>query len=71
MPEDALKRIEEKHIDTPYADGFLYCTECEKDVPCNVIKLARALEEASALLEGEGYHARQFRRTLEEVAGDD
>jgi len=50
---DALKRIEEKHKPTPIeiGEGYSYqttkftgCAECGDPHPCDVVKLARALE---------------------------
>jgi hypothetical protein len=56
---DALKRIEEKHTCFEHPDG-----------PCDVVKLARALDDAIEALKRHGIYieAEQAERTLEEVA---
>lgn len=63
---DALKRIEDWHLQAAP------CSRCPKD-PCDVVKLARALERARATFAScHGYEgmARDAERTLEEVAGE-
>ena len=52
MPSD-LERIEEKHRESPVrgADGTGYCYEDDLPYPCDVVKLARALE---CVLDSEG-----------------
>jgi hypothetical protein len=71
---DALKRIEEKH--SPAIEDDDVCRDCMAVIPCDVVKLARALV---GLMDGlddywitlpEGKAAKeQAERTLEEVAG--
>ena len=66
---DALKRIEEKH------SGYHWCAEVSGiewkvrgKPPCDVVKLARALDEALGHIACHPTH--RWRRTLEEVAGE-
>lgn len=60
---DALKQIEKKHKGTHYP-----CTED----PCDVVKLARSLDEAARDLVKHGAHAEAEAaiRTLREIAND-
>lgn len=72
---DALKRIEEKHHRARYkvvSEGRWFCQVCALPEPCDVVKLARALDEAICYLEDEDYPAtvESLKRTLEEVAGE-
>jgi hypothetical protein len=84
MPSDALKRIEEKHQDDPKRGGH-WCYERgvfspNPDGPCDMVKLARALDAACDALDAWGHHsdAKTFRNELqrsrsnglEEVAGE-
>lgn len=66
----ALKRIEEKH--QPYGE-HPGCPEYQQlGDPCDVVKLARALDEAADMLRRHGWPICAFalKRTLEEVAGE-
>jgi len=69
-----LKRIEEKHRESPVrgTDDTGYCYEDDLPYPCDVVKLARALHEAMEQLR---YHlarnaADDAERTLKEIAND-
>jgi hypothetical protein len=68
----ALKRIEERHWPV---GGLRYCGGCRdahmRDGPCDVVKLARALDDAIEALKRHGIYieAEQAERTLEGVAG--
>ncbi len=67
---DVLKRIEERHKFCGYGGP---CRVEDPDQPCDVVKLARALERARATFAScHGYEgaARDCERELEEVAGD-
>ena len=65
-PSEALKRIEEKH-----STGTCRMTVHKEGQPCDVVKLARALDEAAGVLRRHGWPMCAFaaERTLEEVAG--
>ncbi len=66
----ALKRIEEKHL--PYGD-HRGCPEHQQlGDPCDMVKLARALDEAAGVLRRHGWPMCAFEaeRTLEEVASE-
>ncbi len=68
----ALKKIEEKHWYGVTARG-LECSVCNAEAPCDVVKLARALDHAKIVFAScHGYEeeARACARTLEEVAGE-
>ena len=62
---DALKRIEERHKDEVFSDGFVACAECGDKPPCDVVRLARALEKIQLQCSG---HADEFSRTVYQVA---
>ena len=71
MPSD-LERIEEKH-----SEYVGQCRECRQVVPCDVVKLARAISQyleeydtpvPDLLLRSE--YRKALRRTLREVAGE-
>ena len=86
MPTD-LERIEEKHASYLQGDGRRWCQGCrhwsDKGDPCDVVKLARALDDAAtefsrmrlAFSKGDSrherckYEAEKAERTLREVAG--
>lgn len=76
---DTLKRIEKKHAKgrtpkPPRHRGVPYCYACAKEGwPCDVVKLAWALDEAIGTLKllGVDASAAEYERTLEEVAGDE
>jgi len=73
---DALKRIEEKHKQgrtpkPPRHRGAMWCYGCNKEGhPCDVVKLARALDEAIGIakLLGVDASAKEWERVLREVA---
>lgn len=66
---DALKRIEEKHSGTVHSDTLTVCDFCHRRHPCDVVKLARALDEIRRECMCREHRA-LAQRTLEEVAGE-
>ena len=72
-----LERIEKKHRESPVrgADDTRYCYEDDLPYPCDVVKLARALDNALSALMGddpEGVESvyDEGKRTLKEVGGE-
>ncbi len=63
-----LKKVEEKHIEA----GCYCCGGESESEACDVVKLARALDEAKERLRWAGLSdsAKNANRILEEVAGD-
>lgn len=70
---DPLKRIEEKHKARGTREELRYycagCYDTHAGVPCDVMKLARALDAALQYI-GDQQSRVQFERVLEEVADD-
>jgi hypothetical protein len=73
---DYLKRIEEKHSGTVHSDTLTVCDFCHRRHPCDVVKLARALQWIAdgddTGPEHEAFYAaaEMAERVLKEVAGE-
>jgi hypothetical protein len=72
---DALKRIEEKHGvgGNPVSLLSNYCAICDTKAPCDVVKLARALDDVlmwADPVKGESFwtSCEEAKRVLREVA---
>ncbi len=69
LPVSDLKKIEEEHGgEGGHGDGCFDGNGVPHD-PCDVVKLARALDEAIGMLEGLP-ETEEWKRTLKEVAGE-
>ena len=69
-----LERIEEKHPTLEYSDSApsTFCSTCITDWPCDVVKLARALDHVVKALKMDATRAAKYEaeRTLMEVADE-